>query len=119
MATRMNTLKTLVDQEVWGDITIHNGKFLDDDNVITKSFLNTTIDEFRNELIDIFPVNFRSFLENDDEVIDILRRALITFITTNVEVRGTAKDYIIQLISEDLDTQNNIKNQTSWLILND
>lgn len=119
MATRANTLKTLIDQEVWGDITLHNAQFLDDNDVITKAFLNTTIDEFRNELKEAFPIEFREFLENDEEVINILKRALIRFINEDTEVQGSLKDYIVNLIKEDLDVQREIKNQTSWLIIRD
>lgn len=117
MAKRANTIQNLIDMEVWGDITLQNPKFLDDNNVITKAFLETSFDEFKKDLVRELPPNLKQLIENDEEVIAILKRALIKFITTNVEVKGSLKDYIIELIVSDIDTQNHIKSHISWLVI--
>lgn len=117
MAKRANSIQNLIDVEVWGDILLHDPKFLDDNNVITKAFLETEFDDFKEEIIDLLPVDLKSLIFNDTEVLELLRRALLKFVTTNTEVRGTLKDYLIELIINDIQVQNSIKGLTSWLIL--
>lgn len=117
MAKRSNSIQNLIDMEVWGDILLHDPKFLDDNNVITKAFLKMEFDDFKAQVIDYIPVDLKSLIANDAEVIELLKRALIKFVTTDNEVRGTLKDYLIELIVNDIDVQNNIKQLNSWIII--
>lgn len=117
MARRVNSIQNLIDTEVWGDILLHDPKFLEEDNVITKAFLNMEIDEFKEELLNALPIHLRSLIANDEEVRELLRQALLKFIKTDYEVRGSLKDYLIELIISDIDTQNHIKQLSQWLII--
>lgn len=117
MARRSESIKNLIDVEVFGDILLHDPKFLDDDNVITKAFLNTSLAEFTNDLEERLPDELRHMIGNDEQTIELIRRALLVFVTTNPELRESLKDYLIELISRDIDTQNHIKERMSWLII--
>lgn len=131
MATAVRTLKTLIPQDVYGDILLQGGTFTEDNHVITKRFLNDKLNLFKDDFIENdlktqINTNIRDIIDTDSHIEDRiyniassieidqlkLKNAFTKLLSTNdATVNNSLKSIVNSFLSMDNTTIDIIKNK--------
>lgn len=96
MALR-TSIQNLIDEDVYGDIRLHDAKFLEGNNVITVDYLRDKFNEYTEDLDD----NVFQIIRDDTAIRELFINYLIDAITSNSDVRTAYKNFLETLLQSE------------------